>query len=136
MSSPYSNKNRNTYIVVGIILIGVIALFFFADKAGGPTNLSPFASCLKDKGVLFYGAYWCEYCKKKKAMFGTAVKDLPYIECSSPDGQSQLPICVQNKIESYPTWVFKDGTRMSGEIPLKTLAEKSGCELPTETTNN
>jgi len=118
-------------MVIGIIFVGVVALFVFANQqASGPTNLSPFASCLKDKGALFYGAYWCPHCQNQKAMFGTAVKDLPYIECSALDGQSQLQICIQNKIESYPTWVFKDGTRMTGEIPLKTLAEKTGCALP------
>ena len=94
------------------------------------SDLDGFATCLMDKGVKFYGAYWCSHCQAQKALFGTAAGKLPYVECSTPDGQGENPICIQEGIKGYPTWVFTDGSRLSGEISLATLSEKSECVLP------
>lgn len=96
-----------------------------ASSAFGP-NLA-LAQCLKDQGVVFYGAFWCAHCKAQKALFGDAVPALPYVECSSPDGNLQTDICKEKKIESYPTWEFKDGTRLSGVQQLADLAVKANC---------
>ena len=85
------------------------------------------AQCLKQNGVVFYGAFWCPHCKAQKAEFGDAVPALPYVECSTPDGNAQTPICIQKNITSYPTWVFPDGSRLTGEQPLETLADKGSC---------
>lgn len=85
---------------------------------------------MKDKGATFYGAFWCSHCQAQKALFGKSVKLLPYVECSTPDAKGQLPICIEKGIASYPTWVFPDLSTTTGEVPLDTLAEKTGCELP------
>ncbi len=99
--------------------------------ASGP-NVA-FAQCLKDKGATFFGAFWCPHCRSQKALFGDAVPALPYVECSTPDGKGQTQICRDKKIESYPTWEFADGSRVTGEQSFATLAEKSGCTVPGET---
>lgn len=99
-------------------------------KSNLRTDLEPFAKCLSDKGAKFYGTFWCPHCQNQKKMFGTAKNDLPYTECSTPDGNGQLQVCTAAKVESYPTWEFPDGSRMTGEIPLETLAEKTSCALP------
>ncbi len=99
--------------------------------ASGPNV--PLAQCLKAKGVTFFGAFWCPHCRAQKALFGDAVPALPYVECSTPDGNGQTQICKDNKIESYPTWQFPDGSRVTGEQSFATLAEKSGCTVPGET---
>ena len=62
-------------------------------------------------------------------MFGRSDKLLPYVECSTPNGQGQLQICQDKNVESYPTWEFADGSRLTGEIALSKLAEKTACEL-------
>ena len=93
----------------------------------------PLAQCLKDKGVVFYGAFWCSHCKAQKAEFGDAVPALPYVECSTPDGKGLTAICVQKAIQSYPTWIFPDGSRLTGEQSLEALAAKSGCAAGTST---
>jgi thiol-disulfide isomerase/thioredoxin len=98
--------------------------------SSGPGKYDVFTQCLKDKGATFYGAYWCPHCKSQKALFGSSVKFLPYVECSTPDGANQTQICIEKKVVSYPTWEFLDGTRLTGEIPLLQLAEKTSCELP------
>ena len=38
-------------------------------------------------------------------------------------GQTQ--ICIDKKIQSYPTWIFADGSQLNGEIPLQQLADKT-----------
>ena len=67
---------------------------------------------------------------KTKKLFGKSAKLLPYIECSLPNGQGQNQNCNDKKIDNYPTWEFKDGSRQNGEVPLDKLAEKTSCALP------
>ena len=84
---------------------------------------------MTEDDVKFYGAFWCPRCVEQKALFGKSVKFVDYIECSPPDRRGQYPICVDANIESYPTWIFSDGSRLSGVVPLNTLAERSDCSL-------
>lgn len=109
-----------------------IAVFigWYVYSRNQPGELDGFALCLEEKGAVFYGAFWCPHCQSQKAMFGRSEKLLPYVECSTPDGQNQAEECRAKNIEGYPTWEFNDGSRLTGEIPLETLAEKTGCELP------
>ncbi len=90
-----------------------------------------FATCLKDKGAVFYGAFWCPHCQDQKKEFGSSAKLLPYIECSTPDGQAQTQICTDKKIEGYPTWIFADGSKLTGKATFEQLADKTSCPLPT-----
>lgn len=127
------NTNKKTLMFGIIALIAVIVLLVYANRvSNGPGKLDGFAQCLKDKGALFYGAFWCSHCQNQKALFGSSKKYLPYIECSTPDAKGQLPICAANKIASFPTWVFPDMSTTTGEISLAVLSEKTGCPLPTE----
>ncbi|MCE9585304.1 hypothetical protein K8Q94_01625 [Candidatus Nomurabacteria bacterium] len=117
--------------IIVILILGAIISFVVANSSKPKVSkYDTFATCLKDQGAVFYGAFWCPHCKAQKAEFGPAVKLLNYIECSNPDAKSQKQICIDKKIESYPTWEFKDGTRLTGEVPMKTLAEKTSCVLP------
>lgn len=101
-----------------------------AEEAERQTaSLVSLAQCLTEKGAKFYGAFWCSHCQNQKEMFGDASQYLPYIECSAEDGKSQLQICKDNNIASYPTWIFTDNTRETGEVSLEKLAEKTGCQL-------
>ena len=113
-----------------IALLFVAFIWWMVYLANQPGELDGFAACLKDKGAVFYGAFWRPHCQNQKAMFGVSSRLLPYVECSTPDGRSQLSVCVEKKINSYPTWEFTDGSRENGEVPLTRLAEKTGCQLP------
>lgn len=115
--------------VLALFVVGIV-LSTSSWSTLSPSKFNAFASCLKDRGLIFYGAFWCPHCQNQKAMFGSAAEKLPYVECSAPDGNSQTPICISQGIKSYPTWVFSDGSRQSGEVSLDQLAQKSGCELP------
>ena len=66
----------------------------------------------------------------REALFGDAEKELPYVECSTPDGNEQLQVCQDKNIESYPTWIFSDDSRLVGEVTLQELSQKTSCVLP------
>lgn len=135
-----------------MVRLAILAVIVFAIVAGmkliiGAADVSAkydeFAQCLVKKGVKFYGAFWCPHCQAQEQALGMSRDKLAsiglYSECSNPD-RSQNALCTAVKIESYPTWVFPDGTRSEGaytsETPgqdLSTLAQKSGCALPSAT---
>ena len=118
-------------IILTIVIIGVLTLIGFGIwQSKQPGQLDSFASCLEEKGAIFYGAFWCPHCQTQKKMFGKSAKLLPYVECSTPNGQAQLDICKEKDIKGYPTWEFPDKSRETSEVPLEKLAEKTGCNLP------
>lgn len=124
-------KKTIAWCVIALAIIVAIAMFMNYQQNSKPvTGLDAFAKCLKDKGAVFYGAFWCPHCKDQKTLFGSSVQYLPYVECSTPDGNSQTQICKDKNIQGYPTWVFADGSSQSGEIQLDALAQKTGCTLP------
>jgi|SRR5581483_4345532 len=125
------------WILGGIIFfVLVVWLIVTPGKSG---KYDAFAQCIKNKGtVTFFGAFWCPHCAAQKALFGTSEKYLPYVECSTPDGQGQTPVCIANHITTYPTWQFATGTtasttatyRHEGVMELADLAQATGCMLP------
>ncbi len=119
-------------LLVAILIAGLIyARAVSAPQSSQGTN-SPydvFAQCLSDAGAKFYGTFWCPHCKNQKDLFQNS-KKLPYIECSTPNGQGQLKICADAGITGYPTWTFADGSQLSGEQSFEKLAEKTGCAVP------
>jgi hypothetical protein len=124
--------NIKIFFAVIILLIfgAVITVLLRSSKTSAPGKYDAFTTCLKDKNATFYGAFWCTHCQAQKRLFGSSAKLLPYIECSTADGAGQLPICKDKDITGYPTWEFADGSRLSGEVSLEQLAEKTSCELP------
>ena len=117
-------------IIWGIIIIALIAyvIWYYSRKEGntksGVQGARDLATCLKDKGVKFYGAHYCSYCTRQKQMFGDSAANLPYIEC---EGNPKNAECSQAKITGYPTWIFPNGERLTGAVNLEQLKEKSGC---------
>ena len=117
------------WVVILLLVVGGVGMSVFVKA--GPGNLDGFTQCLKDKGVIFYGGFWCPHCQRTKELFGSSARLLPYVECSTPDGQGQLQVCKEKKIESYGRWRFPDSTTvLTGERTLQELSEKSGCALP------
>lgn len=124
------NKNKLVWILVLVVAIALVAWLIVTPGKSG--KLDAFASCIKDSGATFYGAFWCPHCQNQKAMFGSSAKLLPYKECSTPDGRNQLQECTDAGVTGYPTWEFADGTRESGEVSLVRLSEVTKCPLPAE----
>ena len=120
------NSNWMIYTILIIIIMGGI-LFFVGKSAGG--DYDEFAQCLTDNGAKMYGAYWCPHCAEQKKIFGNSWKHVDYVECSLPNRAGTTQICIEENIQSYPTWEFSDGTKVSGFQSLQTLAQKTGCSL-------
>ena len=122
----------NKKIWMLIVVLVIAAIVWLIMTPGKPGKLDAFATCIKDSGAKYYGAFWCPNCKNQEAMFGRSAKLLPRIECSTPDGKGQLEVCREAKIEGYPTWDFPGGARITGTQSLEQLAMATSCPLPTE----
>jgi hypothetical protein len=121
-------KSTIIWVIVLVLFAGGVAwLVKTPGKAGAYDG---FAQCIKDSGATFYGAFWCPHCQNQKALFGSSAKLLPYVECSTPDGKSQLPVCTEAGVQGYPTWQFADGSRKTGELTFFELSQATQCELP------
>lgn len=129
------NKKSQFILLVVVAVLLVAGLVFIGsinqNKANKTiVNLDSFAQCIKDSGAKFYGAFWCSHCQAEKKLFGSSEKYLPYVECATSNPRVQTQICKDEKIEAYPTWVFSDGTKTTGEMSLTDLAAKTQCKLP------
>src|SRR5450830_1349540 len=112
------NNNVKIFVlIIGLLILGTIAAVLLQSDSTppGPGKYDTFATCLKDKGAVFYGAFWCPHCQEQKKLFGPSAKLLPYVECSTADGSGQTQICKDQKIQSYPTWRLADGTEIPNE---------------------
>lgn len=124
------------FIIFIILVIGlVVGMKFIIAGTAKSSKYTDLVKCMADKGVKFYGAFWCPHCQEQEKWLDMSRTELAdaglYVECSTPDGNGQTQICIDKKIESYPTWDFGDGKLQTGEIEVKDLAEKSSCPLTT-----
>lgn len=123
-------------ITFAVIAVAVVGLVFGLNKTASQTPgvsdkvLADFGQCITDSGAVFYGAFWCSHCKDQKNILGEAMDSIEYVECSTPDGNSQTRECIDKAIKSYPTWIFGDGSFNNGTMGLSELASKTGCVAP------
>lgn len=114
-------------IVAALIIAGIWYESWYQSQPG---KYDAFASCLAQSGVKFYGAFWCPHCHDQKDLFGKSASKLPYVECSTADGNSQTQVCIDNRISEYPTWTTKTGSTTVGVLSFDQLSELSGCPVP------
>lgn len=117
-----SKQGKFILFILGIVvLVGIIG--FAASKVPAkPSKYTGLVDALKTNGVHMYGAFWCPHCAAQEAALEMTRPQLItagiYNECSNAD-KSQTPICVEKKVESYPTWIFDKGiTINSANTPL------------------
>lgn len=129
-------NSKIKYLLMGLAVLVAIAVPVGAAVKYNttPGKYDELAQCLKEKGAVFYGAFWCPHCQNQKNAFGKSFKHVPYQECSTPDGKGQLQVCTDAGIESYPTWIFADGSKVVGQQSFTTLAQKTSCQLPADFT--
>ena len=81
------------------------------------------AKYLKDNGVVKYSAYWCPNCLDQSELFGKeAYKELNVVECARDGKNSQTQLCIDKKIEGFPSWEI-NGKIIIGVQTLKELSE-------------
>ena len=94
-----------------------------ALKPSTPEQIA-LADHLRQRGVIFYGAYWCTHCFRQKNLFGQQAGDrLPYVECAKD--QVGADKCNAAGVQAYPTWVFGKDKR-EGVQTLEELAVWTG----------
>jgi glutaredoxin len=135
-----------SWIVIAIVIVGGFTWYSLSMKDSVSTDaiergikatgaapdsgvtLDVFASCLAEKGATMYGAWWCPHCKEQKAMFGEeAAEKLAYVECTE-----NPQACIDKKVEYYPTWIFADGTLVTGTQGFAALSQQTTCPVPTQ----
>lgn len=121
------------FVIMLMAIIGLAVLLMQTKDSDSVSvekaNYDAFGTCLAEAGAKFYGAFWCPHCQDQKELF-RAAETIPYVECSTPDGEGQTQICIDEKITGYPTWKFSDGTILNGTQQLVNLANKTNCPLP------
>jgi cyclophilin family peptidyl-prolyl cis-trans isomerase len=90
-------------------------------------DLVAFAKALTDAGHKFYGSPSCSACVAQKERFGDGAEHLPFVDVTTASGQ---PIGERFGIQWLPTWVFADGSRVIGDVPLENLSERTGIPIP------
>lgn len=116
-------RRERTILTWGVIIILAIfmAIVFFSSRDSGGDEYRPLAECMTAAGVAMYGTDWCPHCQEQKRLFGKAFKEIRYYNCD------YAKACVEQGVEGYPTWIFADGSRLTGTQPLSVLAEKTNC---------
>jgi len=113
----------------GLILAGCAAPKPVANLVTGSfpqDKIEGLAKALTSAGVKEYGSQYCSACKVQKEMFGSAWQYINFIECSVDASETQNAACRAAGITLYPTWEFKDGSRLQGVQQLEVLAQKIG----------
>ena len=84
------------------------------------------AKYLNDKGVVKYSAYWCPNCLNQSELFGKqAYKELSVVECARDGINSQTQLCIDKKIQGFPTWEI-NGKLILGVLSLNDLSKLTG----------
>lgn len=108
------------------ILLIACGMLVFAGCTPEPYIYDDFATCITDSGAKMYGTEWCPYCKDQKEAFGSSFRNIDYVNCEIKSAE-----CKNADITGYPTWIFGDGEKLSGKQSMSVLADKTGCDLPT-----
>jgi uncharacterized membrane protein len=115
--------------VAAVIAVVAGAAVFASYPGGAATYQGDLARHLARSNAIMYGAYWCAHCQEQKARFGSAARELPYVECD-PRGVGARPdLCSLVGVRAYPTWVV-GGQRREGVLSLEELARLSGFSGP------
>lgn len=118
---------NNKLIVISSLLVVVLlvaGIFLLSKPQKTDPKLDTFAQCIASTKLTMYGAYWCSHCQAQKKLFGPSFKYIPYVECTQ-----QTALCLEKKIEGYPTWIDAAGNRYDGEQTLEKLSEITQCKL-------
>ena len=84
------------------------------------------AKYLKKKGVIKYSAYWCPNCLYQGELFGKqAYNELNVVECSRNGKNSQTQLCIDKKIQGFPSWEI-NGKIILGVKTLQELSDLTG----------
>jgi len=117
--------NRITAFIALLLIVCAVQPAGSSDK-----KLDEFAKCLTKKKAVMYGSFTCSHCADQKDLFGESFQYVTYVECMVPATHRETDQCKAAGIKYTPTWIFGDGSRVVGKVPLEKLSEETGCKLP------
>jgi len=126
--APPEGKTKKLVIYAGILIL--FAAAYLAGRYYKNHKYDSFAQCLASKNAKMYGLYWCPHCADQKAMFGSAFKYVPYVECAIRGSRELAPECKIAGVKLFPSWQFGTEPPKEGVLSLEALSEKTGCSLP------
>ena len=112
------------------VLAVLVIVCAFQPACSAENKLDAFAKCLSQKKATMYGVSWCPHCADQKELFGTSFQYVTYVDCAIPGTKTETDQCKALSIKHTPTWIFRDGSRLEGTIPLDKLSQQTGCKLP------
>jgi len=127
-SENSEGKRKRMLIYVGILIL--FAAAYLAGRYYKDHKYDSFAKCIAGKQAKMYGLYWCPHCVDQKAMFGSAFKYVPYVECAIRGSKELAPECKVAGVKLFPSWQFGMDPPKEGVLSLDALSEKTGCSLP------
>lgn len=119
-------KIRFTAILMLIFTASLLILSACGEVKDG--KYAEIAKCMTEKGVKFYGAFWCSHCLEQKKLFGDDMRYVDYVECDSGGQNSKRDECVAAGVKSYPTWFFPGQELSPGTQDPVALAKKANCD--------
>jgi len=117
------NATKKTKRGKRLSMMWILLIILIAGTAFGaylhykPGRYDSFAKCLTEKGVIMYGADWCQYTAAQRGMFGKSFK---YITYKNYDARDDIKIT--------PTWEV-DGQLYERVLAFDRLAGLSVCTL-------
>jgi hypothetical protein len=126
--APPEGKTKKLVIYAGILIL--FAAAYLAGRYYKNHKYDSFAKCLASKQAKMYGLYWCPHCADQKAMFGSAFKYVPYVECAIRGSRELAPECKIAGVKLFPSWQFGTEPPKEGVLSLEALSDKTGCSLP------
>lgn len=125
---PWQNWALNNSVILVMILALLHVYYSGLLSPRADPRLTALAEHLDDRGVKYYGAYWCPSCQEQSDLFGAAAEKLPYVECNPNGRQGGLAIaCRDNEIEGFPTWVINK-RKIQGILKPQELADYTGFD--------
>jgi hypothetical protein len=113
-----------------ITAIATLLLVAWPSAARAP-GYGTFADCIRDSGAVLYEATWCPVCRQQRSLFRGYANRLKTFKCDVAGSRKQTKAtCNRLGIDSYPTWIFGDGSTRSGLLSAKDLATSTGCSPP------
>ena len=116
--------------VLALLVLGAMAAYHHNDLLQRPEDPQAMALAihLQETGAKYYGASWCQNCRKQTSLFGPSAHRLPYVECApgGPNARMSM-VCSSANVTGYPTWII-DGRSYEGVQALPQLAALSGFE--------
>ena len=125
-----NSESKRTRILIYVGILILVAAAFLGGRYYKNHKYDSFAKCLASKQAKMYGLYWCPHCADQKAMFGSAFKYVPYVECAIRGSRELAPDCKAAGVKLFPSWQFGMDPPKEGVLSLDALSEKTGCSLP------